>query len=189
MGDFSVSPYCDYGSPNCSRYKHFEVNETKVHRNYSKDRAHNVHNDIALIKVNRKIEFDEVMRPVCLPFNTPKPDSGTHLVVSGWGATMNWADQEIKKRAVLIPLWNETRCDNQSPTVMCAGTTSTSFFEKKASCQGDSGGPLMHNFERKRMVIEGIVSFSHGNCIENFFPSYFTRVREYLVWIENNMDM
>lgn len=186
LGDFTQKPYCDYGSENCSLYKHFGIEATKVHENYMKDsETIALYNDIALLRLDRNVIFGEVMRPVCLPFNAPELTPNSPLMVSGWGATLDLIDKPLK-RSVAIPLWKE--CDMNSTILICAGYVSSRSPELKVTCSGDSGGPLMNTLN-SRMVIEGIVSFSEGNYGNNFFPPYFTCVREFLDWIENNMYM
>lgn len=159
---------------------------TKVHENYMKDsETLALYNDIALLRLDRNVIFGEVMRPVCLPFNAPELTPNSPLMVSGWGATLDLIDKPLK-RSVAIPLWKE--CDMNSTILICAGYVSSRSPELKVTCSGDSGGPLMNTLN-SRMVIEGIVSFSEGNYGNNFFPPYFTCVREFLDWIENNMYM
>lgn len=188
LGDFTQEPYCDYGSANCSFYKHFGIQTTTVHENYMKDRVtHALYNDIALLRLDRNVIFGEVMRPVCLPFNITEMVPNRLLIVAGWGASLQMKDNP-SKRAVSVPILGRTECQYNLTSLMCAGVTSRNFDQKRSTCSGDSGGPLMNHFEPKRMVIEGIVSFSPGtNCGE--FPSYFTRVRYFLDWINDNMYM
>ena len=56
----------------------------------------------------------------------------------------------------------------------CAGY----FNGDNGMCNGDAGGPLVCNGE-----LQGIVSSGYG-CAESNFPDLFTRVCEYVEWIE-----
>lgn len=157
------------------------------------------HNDIALIRLKKVIQFNEYLKPVCLPFsnfNERERDAMTEvqvppsqLVLAGWGRTLNSSDVAAK-RASVLPVWPEARCledEKRNRNQICAGK------KNKGSCGGDSGGPLMHrrriSKQDKRMVIEGIVSYGVGVCANQFWPSVFTRVRSFEKWIDDNMIM
>lgn len=52
--------------------------------------------------------------------------------------------------------------------------------------QGDSGGPLVHKDKTGHIRQVGIVSFGKVFGCELGYPGVFTRVTEYLDWIEKN---
>lgn len=52
----------------------------------------------------------------------------------------------------------------------------------KDACQGDSGGPLQINHANGMSTIVGVVSF--GVLCGTNLPSVYTRVAEYVNWIE-----
>ena len=57
------------------------------------------------------------------------------------------------------------------------------------SCQGDSGGPLVlrnGNQEGEPWYLIGIVRFGTSNCGVGF-PGIYTKVTNYLDWIEKNL--
>ena len=57
------------------------------------------------------------------------------------------------------------------------------------SCQGDSGGPLVvrdGNEEGKPWYLIGVVSFGTSECGIGH-PAVYTKVTNYLDWIENNL--
>ncbi|MBD5000944.1 trypsin-like serine protease, partial [Xanthomonas citri pv. citri] len=53
------------------------------------------------------------------------------------------------------------------------------------TCSGDSGGP-MNYVDGGRTVTRGIVSFGSSTGCETGYPDGFTRVINYLDWIETN---
>lgn len=181
MGDYSQEPYCDYGTFNCSSYQHFKVVDIIVHENYTKDSNHILHNDIALLRLDRAIMFDDKLTPICLPSNMPELQVGTTLTVSGWGKSMKM-NRVIAKRAVTLYLWSQTLCEYDDESIMCAGSNG------RGSCDGDSGGPLMYRFNASQMVLEGIVSQGRSNCGSKFFPVAFTNVRKFLQWIDDEIS-
>ena len=77
---------------------------------------------------------------------------------------------------------------NIDDTKICAYDS----YSIKDACQGDSGGPLMLPFGAVRDGSQldqfawfqvGIVSFGY-RCAEPGFPGVYTRVTEYIDWIE-----
>lgn len=189
LEDFAGRPYCDYGTSNCSQYLYFGIRKKIVHGHYTKDNNLTIHNDIALLRLNREIPFDDVLKPVCLPnVNVREPDSSTHLIVAGWGREDNENDSPAKRAASIPILTDPTVCEFTHSSRMCAGVLSSRGLRARSSCKGDSGGPLMYQFNRRKMMIEGIVSFMPGgHCINDYFPTHYTRVRHYIAWINANM--
>lgn len=177
---------CDYGTQNCTHYQEFGIEQIILHK-YSYNLTYSV-NDIALIRLDRPIEFTKNLKPICLPFGgnvAKEPEVGSSLTISGWGYTMEKIEV-VAKRAAFITLQDSEKCKEQfdvDETHLCA------VEDGRTTCKGDSGGPLMNQFARRRMFLEGIVSYGISNCTDTRFPSVFTRVRSYGQWLDDKMDM
>lgn len=159
-----------------------------MHKYYGRDSYFVPHNDIALLRLSVRIPFNNVLRPVCLPLPDVAESNGT-LTVAGWGktGTLNGIPE---KRAVDVPVVTDTSfCEFPHSSRMCAGEPARIVQYVKSSCEGDSGGPLMQEWPKRRMVIEGIVSYiTGGQCINPFYVTQYTRVRYYLDWIRDHMS-
>ena len=54
------------------------------------------------------------------------------------------------------------------------------------SCDGDSGGPLMRQDSQKFWFLEGVVSFGN-RCVLEGWPGVYTKVEDYIPWIQKNL--
>ncbi|KAJ6643052.1 Trypsin-1 [Pseudolycoriella hygida] len=153
------------------------------HASYS---SSNYDNDIALLRLDEVLKFDNLLRPVCLP--TPgKSFSGYDGIVTGWGATQENGDVSVTLMEVTVPIHSNSECRQSgygssriTNNMLCAG-----FKEgQKDSCQGDSGGPL-HVKNDTEYQIAGVVSWGEG-CAKPNYPGVYTRVNRYGTWIRSN---
>ncbi|XP_008412736.1 trypsin-3 [Poecilia reticulata] len=139
-------------------------------------------NDIMLIKLDRPAVLNAYVQPVKLPDENTPPLRGNLCTVSGWGVTQVYS-------YVLSPVLRAVDVTEISlcyyyywgritENMMCAGSP----YGGKDSCQGDSGGPLVCNGN-----FEGIVSWGIS-CANPYFPGVYTKVRNYVPWINNIMN-
>lgn len=153
--------------------------------------------DICLLKVDRDIEFNEFVWPICLPDSLPPPNDGTYdknCTVAGWGDTRFTGDERILNE-VDVPVLTYDTCvawyeaENiliDTEQHVCAG------YEQGGldACQGDSGGPFVcrrdteHNGKEVRnlKVLTGIVSFGVG-CAQAKNPGVYSNVNYFLPYI------
>ncbi|CAF1310156.1 unnamed protein product [Didymodactylos carnosus] len=141
-------------------------------------------NDIAIIHIRRKIEFNERAIPACLPNSIEQPYLNRPVLVSGWGDTKNNTFQSDELLQASLSIMGEcvkvyaSMFDIQNQ--VCAGAEDYS----RDSCQGDSGGGLMQKDADNRWVVTGIVSYGNG-CAVKGWPGVYMRVSAYLSWIKN----
>ncbi|KAK7571064.1 hypothetical protein V9T40_014668 [Parthenolecanium corni] len=161
-----------------TKYQDIFVKTIETHESYDPSTKQN---DIALVKLERSVEYNQYVRPLCLPNIDVKPNET--IFVAGWGATESEGEHSSVLLDVAIPVVDHNTCaDLHGANVdkeknLCAGT------ENKDSCQGDSGGPLLFQEEndQKRWMIAGIVSWGRG-C-GDYTPGVYTNVRHYMDWI------
>jgi secreted trypsin-like serine protease len=145
-------------------------------------------NDIALIKLPERIEFtDEFIRPSCLPAYS---DAGSSLVndvvtATGWGKL---SDDSFTKSDRLnfvkdLPVIANDNC-NEYYGIITDGHICIDSTGGHGVCNGDSGGPLNYEKTTGKYTTVGVASFVSGFGCESGLPHGFTRVTEYLDWIE-----
>ena len=123
-----------------------KVSGVESHPNY---RTYSHKNDIAIIKLSRKVHFNVFIQPICLPSPTLRFPTNENFkcFVSGWGyRDVNSGKHSSILQDIQIPLVDDQKCkqtykdkitDELLESMFCAGDG------KQDSCQGDSGGPLV----------------------------------------------
>ncbi|XP_073998778.1 venom protease-like [Rhodnius prolixus] len=162
------------------------------HPDYQPGRGYN---DISLYKLERDIQFNAFIRPICLNTETNQYDG--KAIASGWGHT-KWrgtSSQDLLR--VVLNLYDSRECDNlfkkaQKPGLLAKTPQGISMqsmvcaWERgKDTCQGDSGGPLQKRLEEPYCMysILGITSFGE-ECAKDL-PGVYTRISHFVPWIES----
>ena len=143
--------------------------------------------DLALVKMDKKVRFQDNIIPICLPANDD-------LLIGEWGTVAGWG--RLSEGGVLpsvlqhvqVPIVSNEKCKDMFlaggrheviPNIfMCAGYEEG----KKDSCQGDSGGPLVVKGADDRWFLAGIISWGIG-CAEPNLPGVCTRISVFREWI------
>ncbi|GAB0200453.1 trypsin-like [Grus japonensis] len=140
-------------------------------------------NDLMLLKLNRPVGLGRAVRPLPLPRACAAP--GTTCLVSGWG-TVTTPQVTLPRHLIcayvdIIPDATCRRAYPQrvTPNMLCAGVRN----QRIDSCQGDSGGPLSCNG-----TLQGIVSWGLQTCALPGRPGVYTKVCNYVGWIQNTMN-
>ncbi|KAG2465322.1 MASP2 protease, partial [Polypterus senegalus] len=140
----------------------------------------NYNNDIALVKLKKKVKMSQFIMPVCLPTtdqSETEPQPQALGLVAGWGlSNPNVSMDEATSsdfgtvsdvlQYVKLPVVMHTECKtsyesrsgsyNITNNMFCAG-----YYEGgKDTCLGDSGGAfIMEDPQTKRWVAQGLVSW------------------------------
>jgi len=148
------------------------------------NRAQTEH-DIAIIKLNSAVTFNDNVVPACLPTDKKKTYAGKSAVVSGWGAEAfrGAGSSVLKETRIKILADTDIECRRMGPSgwKLCAYKKGTN------ACSGDSGGPLVVN-EGGKFTVVGAVS--HGaQCADTMdgYAAIYARVTYYLDWINANI--
>uniref|UniRef100_A0A182VQP9 CLIP domain-containing serine protease n=1 Tax=Anopheles minimus TaxID=112268 RepID=A0A182VQP9_9DIPT len=148
-------------------------------------------NDIALLKLSQAVAFSDWVFPICLPESSVINETATYSV-AGWN--QNTCDTSSRRYKLLssYSALNQTACQQHLPSV--AGT-SYNFVCVDSDVQaiGEAGGGLtgMKTISRdpRRPVYEivGVLS-SLSSCANFDGISIYTRVGQYIGWIESKLE-
>uniref|UniRef100_A0A6A7FNN4 Transmembrane protease serine 9-like n=1 Tax=Hirondellea gigas TaxID=1518452 RepID=A0A6A7FNN4_9CRUS len=176
------------GAQNIDKYEASQVTvystDFTVHEYYNPSL---ITDDLALIHLSEPITFTTEIQPVCMPaYSTPGLEAGELVNPSGWGTTSD-NDFYITDvlREVTVPVMSNRQCKliygpSVTDNTVCVDTTGGMGI-----CSGDSGGPLNH-VENGISYIRGISSYGSSAGCETGYPNGFSRVSNYLDWIETN---
>ncbi|CAH1405899.1 unnamed protein product [Nezara viridula] len=150
------------------------------------------YHDIALFKLDSDVVFNNYVLPICL--HTKRQITSKVATVIGWGKTgfidatsekLLEADLEVYndtecKRLMFSSITPQTPRGHEADQMICAGVPDGS----KDACQGDSGGPLVVRDIGKCIRTQlGVISFGK-ECGNPNSPGVYTRVSNYIYWIE-----
>ncbi|XP_042879127.1 venom protease-like [Penaeus japonicus] len=153
----------------------------------------NHRDDISILTLERDVEFNDYIRPVCLPFNYRSEDFlNKRLAVVGYGRTDTDSDgSKLPVSAVLSTVdlaTCQTKYNQLNSKVTLADSQMCAGGENGDSCGGDGGGPLNYfDINTRRFYVVGTVSLGVG-CGNTQFPGIYTRVGAYIRWIKNKID-
>lgn len=175
-------------------YSDFEPAQIISHESYDTPK---LQNDLALIKLNRNIVFNDFVKPICLMSGKllQKNFLGQTAEVAGWGIyDINEPQMSAVLQTVKLPIVEDERCANGYKKAAPIGQTQMCVGGKvgQDSCGGDSGGPLMKvdidGPLGPRYYIIGVVSFGAKFCGETNLPGVYTRISSYIPWIRSHLN-
>tara|TARA_Y100001968_G_scaffold333514_1_gene396831 strand:+ start:2068 stop:3342 length:1275 start_codon:yes stop_codon:yes gene_type:complete len=166
----------------------YTVEEVISHSGYN----WSMNNDIALLKLAEPIQFKDEVQPISIicsdQVNAGAQDVDVMTTITGWGDTEGTTSStSLQYIEVPIVSPNDPGLGNiniNTNTQFFAGTIDGGMD----SCQGDSGGPVaVRNVEDTAWLLIGITSWGYG-CADAGYPGVYTKVSNYIDWINNNTD-
>ncbi|KAM5333182.1 transmembrane protease serine 2 isoform 1-T2 [Glossophaga mutica] len=163
----------------------YRVEKVISHPNYD---SKTKNNDIALMKLQTPLPFNDRVKPVCLPNPGMMLQPTQPCWISGWGATYEKGKTSDLLNAVMVPLIEPVLCNSRfvynnliTPSMICAGYLQGSID----SCQGDSGGPLV-TLKNSVWWLVGETSWGSG-CAKANRPGVYGNVTVFTDWIHRQM--
>nr|AAV91016.1 hemolymph proteinase 18 [Manduca sexta] len=152
------------------------------------------YHDIALLKTENKIKFNENVLPACL-FIEGRVGGSEQAKATGWGALGHKQTAADVLQVVDLQKFSDEECGStyrpyrhlpqgyDSATQMCYGDKGKLNMD---TCEGDSGGPLQ--FQNSSLlcihIVAGVTSFGDA-CGFAGGAGMYTRVSYYIPWIES----
>lgn len=176
-----------------ARPKDYKIVQRVIHPNYKNPM---LYNDIALFRLEEDVTFSPYVRPICLNVD-PYMQSTTpqKVIATGWGQINHAGPLSPDLLKVILEVTPATQCKSNYASAaksqlpngilddsqMCAGYASG----EKDTCTGDSGGPIQIPHSKYSCMYKqvGVTSFGK-KCAEQNSPGVYTRVSNYLPWIE-----
>ncbi|XP_026739082.1 trypsin, alkaline B-like [Trichoplusia ni] len=141
-------------------------------------------NDIAILRTNGLIAFNNVIRPASIAGSNYQLADNQVVWSVGWGRASVGSSPSEQLRHVQMWIINQSNCaaryaavgNNVTGNMLCSGWP----YGVSGYCQGDEGGPLYHNG-----VLVGLSSWGYG-CVNSMYPGVNTRISRYTSWIQTN---
>ncbi|XP_074613617.1 chymotrypsinogen B-like isoform X2 [Acropora palmata] len=149
-----------------------------LHRKNTKDY------NIALVKLKTPLrQFNDYMRPICLPDTSLNLSGGEICAVAGYGYDNSTGKQGKTLRTMNVAILSPNECRRNvlwlTDSMLCTVYTKRILD----TCKGDSGGPLACYIKGK-FYLGGIVS--HGKkCSRISSPNIYTNVKYLMPWIRH----
>jgi secreted trypsin-like serine protease len=195
LGDQNLKSTNDKAQP-----QEFGVKNYIKHESY---KAKTNYYDIGLIELDGLPIFTKFVRPACLWQEIQFPRETA--TATGWGMLEYLGSQAEELQKVSLTLMQNQDCNPHFKHIiqyteklkqgivdsqLCAAAIEGGrLVGGKDTCQGDSGGPLQITLKDNLCAhyVVGLTSFAPAGCGEENSPGVYTRVSEYIDWIESKV--
>jgi secreted trypsin-like serine protease len=174
-----------------------KIVEVQIHPKYVNALPSRLVYDIALLKLEKPVEFTDHISPVCLPTEQDEevPAAGSSIIETGWGRTTEGGALGEKLQQVTDSISDLQKCKEVygklsnpfevDPKVhFCNGIGD----DGKGSCQGDSGGPAVVQDPKNNNAWKqvGIISAAVG-CARGKYGAVKSKVSAYVDFINTHV--
>ncbi|XP_074598433.1 serine protease 30-like [Brevipalpus obovatus] len=151
--------------------------------------------DIALIKLNRPVQNNQFVSPICLNTDSTVIDQNqdAECWISGWGETRGTGYSTVLKE-ISVHIVSVKRCRYKNSPISLKGKICVQSDNLGSGpCSGDSGGPLVCKIKDSWKLV-GIVSCTQKGttagvmCAINNGTSIHTDIAYYSKWIRMKLE-
>ncbi|XP_067655415.1 chymotrypsin-like serine proteinase [Haliotis asinina] len=177
-------------STNENGEQRINVKRVVMHPNYSGNAA-GYPNDIALLELNSAASITSTVKLIDL-----SPEGASYedqdVIISGWGRTVGGGTLPDKLQQVTMKKISNALCSSMWSSVSGATINDQHICildtvnQKASACNGDSGGPMIIRNDDSDVLI-GVTSWGISTCGGDY-PSVYTRVSEYISWINGYIN-
>ncbi|CAH1402814.1 unnamed protein product [Nezara viridula] len=143
-------------------------------------------NDISLLLLEKPLEFNPNVGPVCMP-NGKYDIENQWVKLIGWGQLGGYLPPTRDLMETDVKVLPFKTCQSKFP-LKTPQTQICTQAPGKGGCMGDSGGPVTYlDPKTNRYTLVGLVSFGSGNC-DPIVPTVMTEVSAFLPWIKSKIN-
>jgi len=167
----------------------YRVKRVFQHPQYQRPSA--INNDIAVFELEKPIQFNKYVQPVCLP--DKDVPVGTDCYITGWGKVRHPGSMTNILQQAKMPVVSKDVCHKKNyaairvpvtDAMVCSGDGGNT---RKSGCHGDSGGPFVCQING-RWELHGAVSHGSPRCASTETYTVFARVAYFRSWINKVMS-
>ncbi|CAK9295848.1 unnamed protein product [Gordionus sp. m RMFG-2023] len=162
------------------------IEDIIYHKDYGISKMYD--HDIVLIKMDKPVDFNKFISPICLISNKDTILTSSFCYVTGFGDVQGKGKESVLNE-LNLPILDFNLCNSKdylnqrlTTNMLCAGGE-----VDKDACKADSGGPLVCLDNEKRYKLVGIVSWGIKCGLKNR-PGVYTKVINYVDWVRKNME-
>lgn len=157
------------------------VDQVVIHPGFDFDKKQH---DLALMRTKKSMKFNSLVRPISIRSSFLGPNEVA--VASGWGFTAVDGPKANALQFLHFKTITNEEClelipEEDKHSVHKGSLCITQLGQGRGICSGDSGGPLTVNDE-----LVGVASWVSSYCGSDD-PDVYTRVSDYLNWIEEHI--
>nr|XP_012225380.1 PREDICTED: chymotrypsin-1-like [Linepithema humile] len=158
----------------------YEIANVTINEDYNNIR---LVNDIALLHIKTPIRYTTKVQPIKLAtqINDTVLENKT-CTLSGWGSIKLGGGTSNNLQEINLTIYSQTKC-KATYSELTENHICTLTKRGEGTCYFDYGAPLVYN---KTQV--GIVTLNWGRLCGIGYPDVYTRVANFLSWINANLE-